>query len=333
MRTSLGSLLPLSAALLAVSAWAAELPSPALLVLNKSDATLVIVDPATGKITGKVATGEGPHEVVVNAEGTVAYATNYGSGPTPGKSISIIDLSGPRETKRLEVAPMLRPHGIAVAEGKVWFTAEANKVVGRYDPASQRLDYLLGTGQNTTHMLQFSADTNKLYTANISSDTISIFERAAGSTNWNQTVVPVGKGPEAFDVSPDGGQLWAAHSRDGGVSVIDIASKKVIETLPLGTRRSNRLKFTPDGKMVLISDLEAGDLIIVDVASRKVTKKLTLGQAPEGILIEPGGARAYVAVAGDNHVAVIDLKSLTKSRQFETGGGPDGMAWIGGPLH
>ncbi len=192
--------------------------------------------------------------------------------------------------------------------------------------------YLLGTGQNTTHMLQFSGDTNRFFTANISSDSISIFERAAGSMNWNQTVVSVGKGPEGFDVSPDGSQLWTAHSRDGGVSVIDVASKKVIETLPVGTRRSNRLKFTPDGKKVLISDLESGELVVVDVAARKVTKKLPLGQAPEGILIEPGGARAYVAVAGDNHVAVIDLKSMSKTRQFETGGGPDGMAWIGGPL-
>ncbi|MGC4048470.1 MAG: YncE family protein [Paludibaculum sp.] len=332
MRTILGSLLSVSTALLTVSAWAAELPSPALLVLNKSDATLVIVDPATGRITGKVATGEGPHEVVVNAEGTVAYATNYGSGPAPGKSISIIELAGPSETKRLDVAPMLRPHGIALAEGKVWFTAEANKVVARYDPAAQHIDYLLGTGQNTTHMIQFSADTNRFFTANISSDSISIFERPAGSMNWNQTVVPVGKGPEAFDVSPDGSRLWTAHSRDGGVSVIDLSTKKVVETLPLGTKRSNRLKFTPDGKTVLISDLDAGDLFFVDVASRKVTKKLPLGQAPEGILIEPGGARAYVAVAGDNYVAVIDLASMTKTKQIETGGGPDGMAWIGGAL-
>lgn len=327
MRIPLGAFLPL----LAFPVWAAELPKPALLVLNKSDATLVIVDPATGKITGKVATGEGPHEVAVNAEGRVAYVSNYGTGPVPGRTISIIDLSGPRELRRLEVAPLLRPHGLAVSQGQVWFTAEANKIVGRLDPEAARIDYLVGTGQNTSHMIRFSG-ANRFFTANIGSDSISIFERGAGPLSWNQTVVAVGQGPEAFDVSPDGRQVWASHSRDGGVSVIDIASKHVVETLPLGTQRSNRLKFTPDGRTVLISDLDAGELVFVDVASRKVEKRLALGPAPEGILLEPGGARAYVAVAGADHVAVIDLKTKTKTGEFATGGGPDGMAWIGGRL-
>ena len=75
--------------LLAVSAYAADLPSPALLVLNKSDATLAIVDPANGKVITRIPTGEGPHEVVV--AGKTAYVTNYGSR-TPGSSLSIVDL-------------------------------------------------------------------------------------------------------------------------------------------------------------------------------------------------------------------------------------------------
>lgn len=325
MRNLLGALLPL----LTIPAWAAELPAPALLVLNKADATLVIVDPASGRITGKVATGEGPHELVVSADGTTAFVSNYGTGPAPGRSLSVIDLKESKELRRFDVAPLLRPHGLAVADGKVWFTAEANKIVGRYDPAAGRVDFLLGTGQNTTHMIQF-AGPDRFVTANISSDSISVFERAPGSMNWNQTVVGVGRGPEGFDVSPDGRQVWAAHSRDGGVSVIDLASKKVVETLALGTRRSNRLKFTPDGRTVLISDIDAGELVVVDVASRKAAKRLALGEAPEGILVEPGGARAYVAVAGARHVAVVDLKAMEKTGQIETGEGPDGMAWVGG---
>ena len=35
-----------------------------LLVLNKEDATLAIVDAASGKVLGTVPTGEGPHELV-----------------------------------------------------------------------------------------------------------------------------------------------------------------------------------------------------------------------------------------------------------------------------
>jgi YVTN family beta-propeller protein len=176
-------------------------------------------------------------------------------------------------------------------------------------------------------MVLVSKDANRLFTTNMGSDSVSIFERAAGSSNWNQTVISVGKGPEGMDLTPDGRELWAAHSRDGGISIIDVNAKKVSATIDVGTKRSNRLKFTPDSQYVLISDLEGGELVILDAASRKQVKRLSLGKAPEGILIEPGGKRAFVAVSGDNHVAVLDLNTLNVTSQIQTGRGPDGMAW------
>src|SRR5205807_1900396 len=138
-------------------------------------------------------------------------------------------------------------------------------------------------------------DGSKIFTSNIGSDAIGIFERGANGA-WNFTTVPVGKGPEAIEISPDEKEIWTAHSRDGGVSIIDIASKKVTGTIDARTKRSNRLKITPDGKTVLITDLDAGELVVLDRASRKETKRLKLGKSPEGILIVPDGSRAYIAV-------------------------------------
>jgi DNA-binding beta-propeller fold protein YncE len=316
-----------STALLAVWAVAAELPSPALLVLNKEEATLAIVDPANGRVAARVSVGEGPHEVAASVDGRLAFVTNYGAR-NPGSTISIIDLVTPKELRRFDVSPLARPHGVTVAEGRAWFTAEGNKLIARYDPGSNRIDFLLGTGQNGTHMVLLSKDGNRIYTANIASDSISVFDRAAGSSNWNQTVAPVGKGPEGMDLTPDGRELWAAHSRDGHVSIVDVNEKKVIGTIDARTKRSNRLKFTPDGKYALISDLEGGELVIINAKSREQVKRVSLGRTPEGILMEPDGRRAFIAIAGDNHVAVLDLRSLTVTSRFETGRGPDGMAWV-----
>ena len=99
------------------------------------------------------------------------------------------------------------------------------------------------------------------------------------------------------------------------------------ETIPLGTRRSNRIKLTPDGKFALVSDLDSGELVVVDAPARKEIKRLALGKSPEGILIPPSGGRAFVAVNGDNLVAVVDLTTWTVTRKLQTGNGPDGMAW------
>jgi YVTN family beta-propeller protein len=300
-----------------------------LLVLNKSDATLSFIDASSGKTVGSVPTGEGPHEIAVSADGKLAFVANYGA-QTPGQTISVIDVASKKELRRVDVSPMRRPHGLHVAEGKLFFTAEVNRVIGRYDPAANQIDWLLGTGQVGTHMVSTNStkDVTQIYTANIGGDSICVIDKGQNPQAWNVTVVPVGKGPEGFDVSPDGKELWAAHSRDGGVSVIDLATKKVTQTFDVQTKRSNRLKFTPDGKHVLISDLDAGDLVVFDVATKKTLKRIPLGKQPEGILIVPDGARAYVAVAGDNKLAIIDLKTFEVAGQVTTGGGPDGMAWV-----
>ena len=273
-------------------------------------------------------TGEGPHEVAASTDGKLAFVGNYGSGQNPGHTLSVIDLAAQKELHRVDLGPMRRPHGITYAGGKVYFTAEVNKLIGRYDPASNQVDWLLGTGQNTTHMVLLNKDLDRIFTSNIGSDSISIFERGSNPLNWNQTVVPVGKGPEAVDLSPDGREIWTAHSRDGGVSIIDIAAKKVVQTLDLHTKRSNRLKFTPDGKRILISDLDGGELVVLDTASKKEIKRLKVGRSPEGILVQPDGVRAYVGVAGDNNVAIVDLHTLEITGRIATGNGPDGMAWV-----
>ena len=310
----------LSVLLFAQAAIAADLPSLTLLVGNKDENSMVFVDPATNRVLGKVATGNGPHEIAASTDGKLAFVANYGTGPAPGGTISVIDVLNQREIRKVDLSPLQRPHGLWFAGGKVYFTAEANRVVGRYDPAANKIDWAMGTGQATTHMV-VADSAGRVYTANIGGNSITVIE------GNNVTTIPVGQGPEAMDLSPDGKELWTAHSRDGGVSVIDTTEKKVIRGFPIGTKRSNRLKFTPDGKQVLVSDLEGNEVVVIDAASRKEVKRIAMGHTPEGILMSKDGAQAYVAEAGENRIAIIDLKTLTVTGHLTTGNGPDGMAW------
>ncbi len=305
---------------------AAQTPSPALLVLNKEDSTLSIIDPATLKTVAQIATGEAPHEIAASDDGKFAFVANYGAR-TPGSTISVVDLLAQKEIRRVDLGPLRRPHGIVFADGKVWFTAEQNKLIARYDLGTNQIDWLLGTGQNGTHMLTFSNDRALLFTSNIQSDSITLLQRGSDPSGWSAAVIPVGKGPEGGDISPDGREFWAANSGDGTISVIDVAAKKVVQSIDLHTKRSNRLKFTPDGKLVLVSDLSGNELVVLAASSRKELKRLSLGRQPEGILILPDGSRAYIAVAGEKTVAVLDLKTLEVTTRIPTGNGPDGLAW------
>ncbi len=312
------------ACVLAGAGLMARQATPSLLVLNKTSATLAIVEPATGKTLATVPTGAGPHEVAASEDGRVAFVTNYGDN-APGSTLSVIDIAARKEVRRVDLGDLRRPHGIVVTGGKVVFTAEANRAIARYDPATNRVDWRFETGESGTHMVLASRDGRTLFTSNIGSNTIGIIENTGSA--WRQTLVPVGPGPEGLDLSPDGRELWTAHTGDGRVTVIDVAGKKVAHTVDAGTRRANRLRFTPDGRLVLISDLDGGELVVVDARTRAVTKRLRLGRMPEGILVRPDGRIAYVAVTGENRVAAIDLQTLDVTQTIAAGTGPDGMAW------
>lgn len=330
LRNSLSSVgltfLLLASALAPVAATAVA--RPALIVLNKSDNELVVVDLKTNKITGRVPVGMGPHEVVTTPDGATAFVANYGDGPNPGSSISVVDLNTLKELRRVDTKPMFRPHGLAFADGKLYFTSESSRVVGRYDPVANVIDWVVGTGQATTHMILARPDGRALFTTNIGGNSVSVIERGTNPIQANVTTIPVGRGPEGFDLSPDGKELWAAHSQDGGLSVIDPATKTVIATIDIKTGRSNRLKFTPDGSKVLISDINNNTVVVMDVKTRAVVQRIPTGQTPLGILMDPDGTRAFVAFSVDNTIGILDLKTMTFGEKISTGAVPDGMAII-----
>jgi YVTN family beta-propeller protein len=296
-----------------------------LLVLNKSDATLSFIDPDSGKTTASVPTGEGPHEIELSSNGRLAFVSNYGAS-VAGKTLSVIDVADRKEQRRLDLGDLRRPHGLAFTQGKLYFTAEDSRSIGRYDPSTGRIDWTFKTDQERTHMVIASRDGSKLFASNMGSNSISAIERSA-QDRWKQSVIRVGEGPEALDLSPDGRELWTAHSGDGGISIIDPIKNEVLATVDAKTKRSNRLKFTPDGQLVLISDLSAGELVVFDARSRTQKARLPLGKSPTGILI-PNNDRAYVAVSGENQIAVIDLKALRVVNTIAAGNNPDGMAWV-----
>jgi YVTN family beta-propeller protein len=339
-------------------AYSQQTPKVALLALSKQDHTLSIVDPANLQIVARIPVGDDPHEVIASADGTTAYVSNYGSGAF--HTLAAIDLVGQKPLKFIELGALRGPHGLDFKQGKVWFTAEAAKAIGSYDPATDKIDWIMGTGQNRTHMLYVFPDAKRILTTNVNAATVTIMDHTEGRAggpppgpppgmppggqaqggpppgmppggmpgppggDWQETVIPVGRGSEGFDVSPDGKEAWVANAGDGTVSVIDLGTKKVVATLAVNVPGANRLKFTPDGKLALVTPGSA--LVILDASTRKEVKRLPNVHGSGGIQMQPDGARAYVACGRDGYVAVIDLKTLEMVGKIEVAS-PDGLAW------
>lgn len=312
-----------------------ETPAEALLVLSKVDQTLAIVDPATLQVITRIPVGNDPHEVVVSADGKTAYVSNYGGGTY--NTLAVVDLVAQRALATIDLGALRGPHGLDFVGGKTWFTAEAAKAIGSYNPATNKVDWILGTGQNRTHMIYVSPDMQRIVTTNVSSGTVSIIEKMAGREgrptsaprgDWNETVVRVGNGSEGFDVSPDGKEIWVANAGDGTISIVDFTSKQVTQTLAADVGGANRLKFTPDGKLAFVSTLRGSGVTVIDYATHKTLKRITVGHGAAGIVMQPDGSRAYVACSPDDSVAAIDLHTLQVTGRIDAGHGPDGLAWM-----
>ena len=247
-----------------------------LLALSKANHTLAIVDPITLKVLAQVPVGPDPHEVIASDDGKTAYVSNYAGGSL--HELDIIDLVARKPLPSVDTKPLIGLHGLTFADDKVWFTAEGSKSIGRYDPKAGQVEWSMGTGQDRTHMIYVTPDAKRVYTTNVSSGSVSIlvdsllppptsptgqtFPGARAHRDWEQTVIPVSKGSEGFDVSPDGKELWTAAANDGVISIIDLVKIKASGKIDAKAMGANRLKFTPDGKLVLVTSLSTGDLFI-----------------------------------------------------------------------
>jgi len=327
---------------------------PRLLVLAKLDEKMAIVDPVALRVIATVPSGGNPHEVIASPDGRTAWITNYGNGSL--HTITVVDLTHQKVEKTIDLGPIWGPHGLAFAKGQIWFTAEREKLIGRIDPRTESVDWLLGTGQTGTHMLWVSSDASQIVTVNVGSGTMDLFQRmpagpmpsaggplskAGGTTthgssktpvpDWDQAIVKVGGMPEGFDVIPDSRghahTIWVANAREGTISVIDFASHQVVDTIAAGVPTANRLKFTPNHRRVLVTRGESGELTVLDVASRHVIRRIKIGTGAAGVLIEPDGKRAFVSCSPDNRVVAVDLESWKVLGSIPAGRMPDGLAW------
>ena len=315
----------------------------ALIVLNKSDARASLVDITSGKVVATLPTGDGPHEVAVSPDGLTAVVGNYGA-QTPGSSLTVLDLRRRAVVRTIDLGQYRRPHGIVwLGDGRrVLVTVEQNRAVLEVDVSAGVVTRSIATDQNGTHMVALAPDGKTAYTANIGSGSVTRID--VESARAVQTVI-TGKGPEALDVSPDGREVWAADRTLDYITVLGAARLDSLGSMPT-LRFPNRLNFTLDGKRVLVSNATAGAITVYDVQKRALIKTIPIpfdpskkraeavlgdmgnSAVPLGILLEPGGKRAWVATAALGEIVEIDLVALSITRTIHAGNNPDGMAYI-----
>jgi YVTN family beta-propeller protein len=295
-------------------------------VVNKSSNTLSEIDPATRQETRTVETGFAPHEVAISGDGRFAYVTDYGSGPEPGNTVTVVDLDSFEVIRTISLEPHTRPHGVTVvSDGTVWVTTEGSAHAVQLDPESGQMLQAIETGQAVTHMVEVSETVDRVITANIGSGTASILDPTRGVVVEH---VETGEGAEGLAVHPDGRRAFVANRSAGTVVEVHLETGEVVRSMEVGSFPI-RVKVRPGGTELLVSNAQGNEVAAVDLASWEVVRRLPVGAMPVGILITPDDRVAYVANTQDDKITVIDLEAWEVVGEIVAGDEPDGMAWMG----
>ena len=319
--------------------------SGTLLVLNKSDNTVSLLDLASKKAVATIPTGVGPHEVAVSPNGKLAVISDYGTQAQPGSTLTVIDIPGKKQLRAIDLGAYRRPHGIVWLKGnEVAVTVEGSKALLLVDVSAGQVSGAVPTEQNVSHMVVVSPRLRRAYVANIGSGSVTAIDL---KEKKRITDIQTGAGAEGIDISPDAKEVWVANRAANTVSVIDATSLRVTATLD-SKDFPIRVKFVPGGKYVLVSNARSGDVAVFDVATKKELRRIPMqikatdasssasrifgtqfGQSPVpvGILVAPGVSHAFVANTNADIVTVIDLKTWEIVDRLTAGKEPDGLGY------
>ncbi|HEX5704757.1 MAG TPA: cytochrome D1 domain-containing protein [Pyrinomonadaceae bacterium] len=333
--------------LLAVAAMPtiAAADSGTLLVLNKSDNTVSLINVATNTAVATIPTGAGPHEVAVSPNGKIAVVANYGTQQAPGSSLTVIDVAGKKTLKTIDLGEYRRPHGIEWLRGnEIVVTAEGNKALLVVDIESGKVAAAVTTDQNVSHMVVLARRSNKAFVANIGSGSVTVIDL---KTRKKISDLATGAGAEGIDISPDEKEVWVTNRAANTVSVIDVKTLQILATVE-SKDFPIRVKFAPGGRFVLVSNARSGDVAVFDAVTRKEVRRIPMqlkaaegatsgqrifgnqfgqGPVPVGILVASKLSHAFVANTNADIVTMIDLKTWQVAGRLTAGKEPDGLGY------
>lgn len=301
-----------------------------LLVANKGEHTLGIVDPSSQKQIAKVdETGVTGHEVIASPDGKLAFVPIYGNSGvglpgTDGSTMDVIDLATGEVVHTINFGHGVRPHCpmFGPKDGLLYVTTELDKAITIIDPKTLKIVGKVPTGQPESHMLAITSDGRFGYTANVGPGTVSVLDLVERKT---VTVIPVATHIQRISISPDDRWAFTSDTDKPRLAVVNTASRKVESWIELPGEGYGSAP-TPDGKWLLVAIPNANTVAVIDLTTMNVVKKIDVPASPQEVLVRPDGQVAYVSCSQSRKVAAIQIEDWSVT-EIDAGAGADGLAW------
>ena len=329
LRTGAAVLVTLAAATGAPDA-GGPAPGGLLLVANKGDHTLGIIDPAAGKMVATVTqSGMTGHEVAAAPDGMTAYVPIYGDSGvgrpgSDGRTMDVIDVASRRRVATIDFGGPERPHcAVFGLDGRLYVTAELTSSIRVVDPRTNTVVDSIPTGQPESHMLALSRDGKRAWTSNVGTGTVSAIDIPSKAVT---AVIHVAAHAQRIALSADERWVFTADQDAPRLAVIDTKTNKLAPGVALPGIAYGTAP-TPDGRWLLLALPGLNQVGVLDLKSMEVARTLDVPKAPQEVLVRPDGRVAYVSCDASGQVAEIDLAEWKVSRLIPAGPMVDGLAW------
>jgi PQQ-dependent catabolism-associated beta-propeller protein len=309
----------LACALLVVHLAAARPLSAAELrvfVTNEKSNNVTVIRAADGEVLGTVPVGERPRGITVSADGRRVYVANSNSN-----NVSVIDS---KTMKAIEVFPAgTDPEGIAIdRKGILYAVNENDSAVTIIDTATKKILKSLKIGlEPETAVL--SPDQRWVAVSNESSNEIH-FILTADQSIAGKVTVPAN--PRGMHFTPDSRRLYVASELAHTLSLVDVETQKLIQSVPTGGERPVDIALCSSTGRLFVSHGRSEDVRIFDAATLKLLATIAVGPRAWWVALTPDGRFLYVTVGRANEVVVIDTQSNAVVKRIAAGGLPWGVA-------
>ena len=306
-------------------------PSGWLLVANKGDHTLSVIDPVAGRQVRAIDVGGvSGHEVATSSDGRIAYVPIYGNSGvgrpgTDGSTLSVIDVRAGKIAGRVDFGHGVRPHCVELGpkDGLLYVSTELDQAITVIDPHGLKIVAKIPTGAAESHMFAISNDGRRAYTANVGPGSVSVLDL---ETRKLITTISVAPRIQRIAFSRDERFIFTADQSKPQLAVIDTAANTVTAWIPLPAIGYGGAA-TPDGRSLIVPLRSGNQVAVVALDARKVTHVIEVPASPQEVLISPAGDVAYVSCDTSQKVAVIRLSDWRVEKLIDAGPSADGLGW------
>lgn len=288
-----------------------------VVVLNSRDATVQLLDQATGADNGTFAVGKEPHHLMATPDNKSLIVAS-----SVGNELIFLDPLTGKIQRRL--GDVLDPYQIGFSPDQKYFVSTALRLdrvdVYQYANNNLVLSHRIPMGRTPSH-IAFDAASTTAFITRQGSDQVSAIDLQSGAIKWT---LPVGKLPAGITMTPDDKYLLVGIMGEDYVEVIDWRAQKTVKRIKTG-KGAHNFRALGDKRHIFVSNRVQNSINIIDQNTLENVGMIPVPGGPDCMELTGDGKTLWVTLRWNKKVAVIDIASRKVIKMIPVGRSPHGV--------